>query len=237
MMKEVTQPLPTFAAPGRTSDPDYALVEGWADRRDPAALAELIRIHRGYVFNLAHSVLGPAHEPDAEDVTQEAFIKVASRLHQFRRDSTFRTWLHRLTLNLALSRRRQPRWRKDRCDVDLLERLPAPVRRDDPFFAADAMERAQAVNECLGILPDSLRSIVRLRYWRELSLDEIATALCLSLGTVKSRLHRGRRLLSGEMEARGLHRGERRARLTSLPKSSIRPLHGRDRAPIRHTDS
>jgi RNA polymerase sigma factor (sigma-70 family) len=185
-------------------DPDVTLVDAWVKRGDAAALAELVGLHQAYVFRVALSVLGPGFEADAEDVAQETFIRAAERLKAFRGECRFRTWLHRLALNLALDRRRRSRWRLPHLDLAILERSLTVEGRDDPFTSAADAERARALHECVDTLPDSLRSVIHLRYWLDLTIEDIAATLRLPLGTVKSHLHRGRSLLIRGMDARGL---------------------------------
>ncbi len=205
MVFEAITPLsPVAGRDAKTADPDEALVNACVNRGDPAAFAERVGLHQAYVFRLALSVLGPGFEADAEDIAQEAFLRVAERLQGFRGECRFRTWLHRLVLNLALDRRRRARWRRPHVDLAVLERLPAAGGEDDPFTSAAGAETARLVAECLDDLPDSLRSVIHLRYWLELQMDDIAADLRLPLGTVKSKLHRGRALLLQAMEARGL---------------------------------
>jgi len=199
---------------------------------DSAAFERLVGLHQAYVFRLALSVLGPGYEGDAEDVAQEVFIRVAGHLHEFRGESRFRTWLHRLTLNLAVDRRRRPRWRKPHLDPAILDRCPTTDRGDDPFLTAEAAERTRAMQGCLETLPDSLRSVIHLRYWMDLQVDDIAATLQIPLGTVKSHLHRGRDLLFRAMQARGLAaegpRGRRR------PGSEMRVSAAPAASPARH---
>ncbi len=193
--------------PGGDHDPDDALVDAWVNRADEPAFARLVERHQGYVFRLTLSVLGPGFEGDAEDVTQEVFIRVAARLHEFRGESLFRTWLHRLAFNMAVDRRRRARWRKPHVDPALLEARAATGERDDPFVSAVATERRRAVRSCLESLPDDLRSVIHLHYWMDLQVEDIAEMLRIPLGTVKSQLHRGRALLLRAMRGRAMTTG------------------------------
>lgn len=185
-------------------DPDEVLVDAWVSRGDPIAFARLVELHQAYVFRLALSILGPGFQADAEDVAQEVFLHVARRLDGFRRESRFRTWLHRLALNAALDRRRRPRWRRPHVDAEVLERLATADCADDPFVSSAVAERNRAVSECLAALPYSLRRVIHLRYWLGLTTDEIAATLQIPAGTVKSHLHRGRRVLFRALQAKGL---------------------------------
>jgi RNA polymerase sigma-70 factor (ECF subfamily) len=221
---------PLSSMPGtaaKLADPDGTLVGAWVERADPAAFEELVRLHQVYVFRLALSVLGPGWEADAEDVVQETFMRAATRLQNFRGDSRFRTWLHRLALNLALDRRRRSRWRLPHVDIEVLERRPGAPAVDDPFTSAADGERARALHECVDRLPDSLRSVIHMRYWLDLTIEDIAATLGLPIGTVKSHLHRGRTLLCQAMKERGLGRA---GRLTGTPSdANVAPAGTLDR--------
>jgi RNA polymerase sigma-70 factor (ECF subfamily) len=200
-----TEPhLPASAMPGTNTDADEALVNAIVNRGDPAAFARLVTLYQGYVFTLALSVLGPGGEGDAQDVAQDVFIRVAGHLQDFRGTGAFRTWLRRVALNLALDRRRLARWRRPHVDAAVLERRPTTDGADDPFASAEAAERTRAVGRCLECLPASVRSVIHLHYWLECSVEEIAAALQIPAGTVKSHLHRGRKLLFQAMKAGGL---------------------------------
>jgi RNA polymerase sigma-70 factor, ECF subfamily len=197
-------PAPTEAAPGQTADDDMALVDACVTDGDRAAFATLVERYQKWVFRLALSVLGPGGAGDAQDITQEVFVRLAAHLKDFRGESSFRTWLRRLAVNLAIDRRRHARWRKPHVSLSALDERRATDRGEDPYRSAEAEERARAVAMCLGVLPDEMRSVIHLHYWMDLPADEIAAALQIPTGTVKSRLHRGRKLLYHAMHARGL---------------------------------
>ena len=185
-------------------DADRALVDACLRGDDPTAFTRLVERHQAYVFRLALSVLGPGGEGDAQDVAQDVFVKVARHLKDFRGESTLQTWLRRLTVNLGLDCRRRARWRKPHVDAAVLDQRPTIERTDDPLSSAEAAERRRAVACCLDALPDAVRSVIHLHYWLECSVDEIAEMLRIPEGTVKSHLHRGRKLLFRAMQAEGL---------------------------------
>jgi len=191
------------AATSPPDEGDEALVDACVRGHDRAAFARLVSRHQASVFRLALSVLGPGAEAEAEDVTQKVFIRVAGGLAGFRGESAFRTWLRRLTVNLALDHRRLARWRKPHLDASVLERLPADNRSNDPHSRAVAAERAQTVHRCLDMLPTVVRVVIHLHYWMDCPVDEIAAMLGIPAGTVKSHMHRGRKLLHRAMQARG----------------------------------
>lgn len=196
--------LPEGGARRTEADTDAALAAAFVGRGDRAAFARLVERHQAYVFRLAVSVLGIGGEGDAEDVAQEVFIRLAGHLQDFRGESTFRTWLRRLALNLAIDRRRRARWRKPHVDAAVLDDRLTTDAADDPYLSAEAAERRRTVGQCLDALPDAARSVIHLHYWLDLSVDEIARMLHVPSGTVKSHLHRGRKLLSQVMKVRGL---------------------------------
>jgi RNA polymerase sigma-70 factor (ECF subfamily) len=155
------------------------------------AFAVLMERHERRVYNLAYRMLGSPE--DARDATQDAFLSCFRHLAKFRGDSSFSTWLHRIALNAcydALRRRR---------DTTSLE-----GRSVDPMPVADHADRAAAATDVqralLGIPPD-FRAVLVMHELQDLPLEDIAATLGLPVGTVKSRLHRGRvalgRILSG----------------------------------------
>ena len=155
------------------------------------AFAVLMERHERRVYNLAYRMLGSPE--DARDATQDAFLSCFRHLAKFRGDSSFSTWLHRIALNAcydALRRRR---------DTTSLE-----GRSVDPMPVPDHADRAAAATDVqralLGVPPD-FRAVLVMHELQDLPLEDIATTLGLPVGTVKSRLHRGRvalgRFLSG----------------------------------------
>ncbi len=195
---------PSRVAEAQPADADMPLVEACVTRGDHAAFAALVERHQKWVFRLALSVLGPGGVGDAQDVTQEVFVRLAAHMKDFRGDSTFRTWLRRLAVNLAIDRRRHARWRKPHVSLDALDERQTADRGNDPYRSAEATERTRVVARCLEVLPDEMRSVIHLHYWMDLAAEEIAATLQIPTGTVKSRLHRGRKLLYHAMRARGL---------------------------------
>jgi len=166
--------------------------------------ARLHERHRERIHALCRRLT--RNEEDALDALQETFIAAAGELERFRGEARFSTWLHRIAVNKCggIRRRRSRRLR-------LEEQLATP-RDGDPIFAriaddaplpaevADVAERDQRVRDAVDTLPDWLRDAVRLRYFEQLSYDEIAAVLELPVGTVKSRLFRAHRTLAEELE-------------------------------------
>ena len=165
---------------------------------DESAFRSLVGRHQGDVYNLALRYFGDGDA--AAEITQDAFVRLYRALPDFRFDSTLRTWLHRVTINLC-----KDRWRQgDRAnkEVSLEEvRFPRelPSGRPSPERQLMTLETRQAVQRCLLDLPEEHREVVLLRYLNDLSYNEIAEALGVSAGTVASRLHRGLKLLSDRL--------------------------------------
>jgi RNA polymerase sigma-70 factor, ECF subfamily len=179
-------------------DPDRALVRDLASP-DPAtrrtALAELYERHQTRVFNTAYRVLGST--ADAQDVTQEVFLHVADRIGSFRGDSSLTSWVYRVTVNLSIDARRRASRRPaakggegDGAPGDAAESRPGTSAPVDPVAAAEREESERRVHAALDRLSPKLRAVVVLRYFENLSYEDIADVMQTSIGTVKSRLNR-----------------------------------------------
>ncbi|WP_223291167.1 RNA polymerase sigma factor SigE [Streptomyces avicenniae] len=158
--------------------------QSWA----PPSWEEIVSTHSTRVYRLAYRLTGNQH--DAEDLTQEVFVRVFRSLSTYT-PGTFEGWLHRITTNLFLdSVRRKQRIRFDALGEDAAERLasrePTPQQHfNDTHFDAD-------IQQALDTLPPDFRAAVVLCDIEGLSYEEIATTLGVKLGTVRSRIHRGR---------------------------------------------
>ena len=162
---------------------------------DPEAFSQLVERHQTMVYRLA---LGKTGSPqDAEEVTQTAFLKAWQGLRTFQGKAAFSTWLYRLTANAAvdlLRRRREPALSLD--DPDL---PPIPDQTPSPEELSMAAERRRLLWQAIDQLPESHRLPLVLRELEGLSYREIARALDLEEGTVKSRLARGRLMLRQQL--------------------------------------
>jgi RNA polymerase sigma-70 factor, ECF subfamily len=153
----------------------------------------LITRHERRVYNLAFRMLG--RREDALDATQETFLACYRKLGGFRGQAAFTTWLHRVALNVCFDAlRKRAREEPTREDTEV---EPAPV--EDP---ADASATALDVRRALLEVPEDFRAVLVLHDVQGVPYDEIAEAIGVPVGTVKSRLHRGRvslaRALRGE---------------------------------------
>lgn len=166
---------------------------------DRDAFDELVRRHQGPIVNLARAMTGGA--ADAEDLAQETFIRAWKSLGQFRRESTFRTWLHAVALNVIRTHRgRLARLRRvflsapSEPGADPLDRASIDDRIDD------ALAIRQGIDRALAQLPDELRGALVLRDVQGLEYREIAEALGIPIGTVESRIFRARQRLRPLLE-------------------------------------
>ncbi len=150
---------------------------------DRSAFATLVQRHEQRMYNLALRMTG--REEDARDATQEAFLTALRKLSSFRGEAAFTTWMHRVTVNacydLLRKRQRAPL-------ADLPEDDAGPPAADH----AEATVGAIDVQRALARLPTDYRAVLVLHDVRDLPYEEVAAILEIPLGTVKSRLHRGR---------------------------------------------
>jgi len=163
---------------------------------DDEAFRVLVDREKANVIGLCRRVLRDPME--AEDVAQEAFIQAYRALPTFRGDGPFGAWLGRIATRMALARLKRPadmRADPTREEGWLIDRADGT----DPQLVALAGERRTQVREAISTLPEHQRRIVEMRFYGDLSLDEISSATGAPLGTVKSRLHRALALLRGRL--------------------------------------
>lgn len=189
---------------------DAALVER-LKRGDRVAYEELIGTYQSMVYSLALRLLGDAEE--ARDVAQEAFLKAYRHIGTFRGDSGLKTWLYRLTVNQASNHRRWWRRRRrqetvslDASHGEMSATLGDQIASDgrSPEQVALGRERQRLLLAALESLKHDYRVAVVLRDIEELSYEEIAETVGVPVGTVKSRIARGRDELRKRLEHLGV---------------------------------
>lgn len=159
---------------------------------------DIVRTHSARVYRLAYRLTGNPH--DAEDLMQEVFVRVFRSLSSYT-PGTFEGWLHRITTNLFLdSARRKQRIRFEGLADDMAHRLPGS--EPTPAQAFDDAHLDGDVQAALKALPPEYRAAVVLCDIEGLSYEEIAATLGIKLGTVRSRIHRGRAQLRAALEHR-----------------------------------
>ena len=157
----------------------------------PPTWEEVVRTHSARVYRLAYRLTGNVH--DAEDLTQEVFVRVFRSLSSYT-PGTFEGWLHRITTNLFLDMvRRRQRIRFDALPDDVGDRLAS--REAGPEQVYEQMNLDPEIQAALDALPPDFRVAVVLCDLEQLSYEEIAATLGIKVGTVRSRIHRGRVLL------------------------------------------
>jgi RNA polymerase sigma-70 factor (ECF subfamily) len=176
-------------------DPDGALVEAAASG-SREAFDELVRRHQTAIVSLVRVLT--AGRDDPEDLAQEVFVRAWRSLRTFRGDSAFRTWLHRVAINVVRTSQTR-RTRLLRVFVPFggmgEQDAPPPEAPDVDERVDDALARRQIVERALATLPEDLRLAVTLRDLQGLDYKEIAAALGVPIGTVESRIFRARQRL------------------------------------------
>jgi RNA polymerase sigma-70 factor (ECF subfamily) len=182
---------------------DDQLVSRCRDHSDQDAFGELVHRYKDRVFRLVVSILGQEFVPDAEDIAHEVFVRVHPALKTWRGDAAFGTWVYRITFNHALNVKARMRYRAPHVSADILaSRHSEDVPADQHL---DATRRQQLVLACVHELPEVYQSALRLHYWLGASMSEIAVLLDAPENTVKSYLHRARKLLHVMLKQRGIH--------------------------------
>ena len=166
------------------SPPDAELVRRFVGG-DRDAFATLVQRHERRVYNVAYRMLG--RREDAVDAVQDVFLSCLRKLHAFRGDAAFTTWLYRVTMNVCYDLLRK-RTRDEPAGEELPE-TPVPDRTDASAAAID-------VHRALARIPEEFRAVVILHDLQGQPYEDVAQALGAPLGTVKSRLHRGRVMLA-----------------------------------------
>jgi RNA polymerase sigma-70 factor, ECF subfamily len=180
----VVRTVRTDSAEGRTED--AALVER-AQHGDADAYGELVRRYQGVATRTAYVITGAAAE--AEEAAQDGFTKAYFALDRFRAGAPFRPWLLRIVANEAKNRRKAA-GRRPTVDLSVAEDRPSGDTALSPEAAALASERRESVLAALRKLREEDRLVIAYRYFFELSEAEMADALGVARGTVKSRLSR-----------------------------------------------
>lgn len=185
---------------------------------DRAAFDELVRKYRPRVYSLALHLTGQAS--DADDITQDAFLKAYHKLPEFEGRSEFFTWIYRITLHRALNAKRD---RKRRPTVPLDDpRLVAAVAVDshgDPERAVQLRDRYRALLEAFDQLSSLLQTTVVLTTLQGLSYKEAAVVLETTEGTIAWRIHEARRKMRGYLD--GLESGRARSRRRPMSDSAV----------------
>jgi RNA polymerase sigma-70 factor (ECF subfamily) len=165
---------------------------------DQSAWEAVVSQYWRRVFNVAYKFVG--RHDEAEDLTQDVFLKVFRSLATFDRRANFQTWLISVSRNLCIDHYRSVRKERETIDRDVRSDDLASASPDvSPLVALERRDLAEQLREALRHLPETLRAAVVMRDMQELSYQEIALRLGLPEGTVKSRINRGRHELARQI--------------------------------------
>jgi len=166
---------------------------------DQAAWESIVRMYRRKVFNVAYKFVG--RHDQAEDLTQDVFLKLYKSLDTFDRRANFQTWLISVSRNLCIDHYRAVRKERETINRDVDPADFAPVSPDPRADAQlEQRDRVRLLRQALDKLAPTLRTAVMLRDIQELTYQEIADKLHLPEGTVKSRINRGRTELARQIQ-------------------------------------
>ena len=172
---------------------------------DQRAWELIVRQYWRKVFNIAYKFVGKHDE--AEDLTQDIFMKIFKSLSTFDRRANFQTWLISVSRNLCIDHYRSVRKERETIDRGVVADDLAPASPDPgPMAALEQRDRVALLRHALAQLPDTLRTAVLMRDIQEMSYREIADTLGLPEGTVKSRINRGRTELARHVKKQGAYR-------------------------------
>jgi RNA polymerase sigma-70 factor, ECF subfamily len=186
-------------ATGSDAERDSNLIERVRDG-DPSAFEEIMAHYKARIFSMTRHLLG--NHQDAEEVTQDAFIRALRGLGRFRGDSSFSTWLYRIAINCA--RNRHSYWSRRKRDSTLSFDAPlraegaatlgdvVPAEGGSPYDSVVTDDLLDRIREGMKLLSSDHRQILMLRNVDNVSYEEIAKILAISVGTVKSRIARAR---------------------------------------------
>lgn len=165
---------------------------------DQSAFGDVVAFYQNKVYQICYRMVGNAHE--AEDLAQEAFIRAYVNIQSFDENRKFSTWLYRIATNISIDRirKKKPDYFLD-AEVKGTEGLnlysQLPIDQAQPDEEVESLEIQAYIQKEIMELPAKYRSVIALRFLDELSLAEISEVLDIPVGTVKTRIHRGREAL------------------------------------------
>ncbi|MCX6382246.1 MAG: sigma-70 family RNA polymerase sigma factor [Armatimonadetes bacterium] len=166
---------------------------------DATAFDTLFRKYQDYVYHILYGIVGSAEE--ARDLTQDVFLQVYRSLPRFRHNARFATWLYRIAVNRGVDAARgAKRWRFLPLVQDNSAKEQSADEMTEPEFAFEKQMEQKFIQDTLQRCPLSHRDILVLRYYRDMSLEEIAETLDCSLAAAKVRLYRARKVFKEQYE-------------------------------------
>ena len=169
---------------------------------DQNAFCEIVELYKDKVFQICFRMLGNRHE--AEDLAQEAFVRAFINIHSFNIQMKFSTWLYRIATNLCIDRlrKKKPDYHLDAevagtDGLNMYSQIAADIMM--PEEVLESLELQESIQGAISKLPEKYRSVIVLKYIEELSLKEVSEILDIPVGTVKTRIHRGREALRKQL--------------------------------------
>lgn len=192
------RPLRTVA-PSAASDSDLNLIEAFRAGNE-SAFDRLFLKHQDYVYNVCLGILGNAD--DACDCTQETFLRVYAKVKEFRAQSAFSTWLYRVAVNVCVGQlRKRPRQATASLEDENVREIPDDA--PEPWIGMEREVDGDRVRAVVAELPENYRVVLVLRYFQNLSYEQMMEVLGFSLTQVKVKLHRARRAFARRWAERG----------------------------------
>jgi len=182
-----------------------------AQNDDPWAIEQLVLRYQKKVYQIAYQMLA-GDEQEAQDRTQDAFLKAFRKIKQFKGNASFYTWLYRIVINTCLdARRRRRRWKeiffpwrlerhKEETATSSLEEYPDTNKNSNPLSMVGNRQLEQDVKKAMSTLSERQRSIFQLKIFHEMSIPEIAQMMNLAEGTVKTHLFRATRVIQKKLK-------------------------------------
>ncbi|TAL70689.1 MAG: RNA polymerase sigma factor [Bacteroidetes bacterium] len=188
-------------------DNDLEIIKEYSEHRSERAATAFVRKHQNFVFSTALRYL--QSYDDADDAAQEVFIKALNNLHKFRGDSNIRTWLYRITANVAANIRRKKKilnfMRLDFSDNDdessTSFRMTIEADNETPFESLEKKEKEVALLNVLNKLPEKQRETFSLRYFDQMSYEEISQLLGTSVGGLKANYYHAVKKITQQLKA------------------------------------
>lgn len=174
-----------------TNDPEHSLIERIL-AGEQRLYAELVDKYKSYAYTIAQKIL--QNKPEAEEATQDAFIKAYQHLTGFNRQSKFSTWLYRIVFNTAISYKRKNRHQFQSIENTFIE------YRQEAEGMLERNDKKKFLSHAMAKLNEADRTALTLFYLEEFSLEEIAEITSMQANTVKVRIHRARQRLADELK-------------------------------------
>lgn len=176
-----------------SDEPEEVLLIKKAQKGDEKALEALLLRYQKKIYNVAYRFMGS--EADAYDMAQEAMIKIYRSIRAFRRDASFSSWVYRLTVNTCLDGLRKRKKAPLPYDNKMENDVAIEDSIENPEIHALTIESLEDIQKAISLLSEEHRITVILRDIQGLTYEEISETLSISIGTVKSRISRGRQRL------------------------------------------